>query len=198
MAIALSDGYVQTALGQTTDGDQVISCCHVLWGHETPVTCLDLSSDLDVVVSGSLEGRICVHTLRQGEFVRSIRPSPSVGASVDKIALDNHGRMVVHCAEKLHTYMINGAELCSVDAGERIHDMKISGEVLVTGGDRCHVYIRDVTSLKVLSGLDLSRHGPIRSISMTPDELNPLPQHLFIGSDDGMISIVDRDEVEKV
>jgi WD40 repeat protein len=196
MAIALSDGYVQTALGQTTDGDQVISCCHVLWGHDTPVTCLDLSSDLDVVVSGSLGGRICVHTLRRGEFVRSIFLSPNVGASVDKIAVDNHGRMVVHSAEKLHTYMINGVELCSTDAGERIHDMKISGEVLVTGGDRCHVYIRDLTSLKILSGLDLSRHGPIRCISLTPDELNPLPQHLFIGSDDGMISIVDREEVE--
>jgi WD40 repeat protein len=91
--------------------------------------------------------------------------------------------------------MINGVELCSADAGERIHDMKISGEVLVTGGDRCHVYIRDLTSLKILSGLDLSRHGPIRSISLTPDELNPLPQHLFIGSDDGMISIVDREEI---
>jgi WD40 repeat protein len=194
MAIALSDGYVQTALGQSTDGDQVISCCHVLWGHDTPVTCLDLSSDLDIVVSGSFGGAICVHTLRRGEFIRSVIPSPNQRASIDKIAVDNHGRMVMHEAEKLHTYTINGAKICSADVGERIHDMKITGEVLITGGDRCHVYIRDLTSLMILSGLDLSKHGPVRCISLTSDELNRLPQHLFIGSDDGMISIVDRDD----
>ena len=189
MAIALSDGYVQTALGQSTDGDQVISCCHVLWGHQTAVTCVDLSSDLDIVVSGSLGGRICVHTLRRGEFVRSITPSPH---PVDKVALDNHGRIVVHTAERLYLYTINGVLVCSIDVGERIHDMKITGEVLVTGGDRCHVYMRDLTSLRILSGLDLSKHGPIRSISLSSEELNPIPQHLFIGSDDGMVSIVDR------
>ena len=76
-----------------------------------------------------------------------------------------------------------------------IHDMVITGEVLITGGDRCHVYIRDLVTLKILSGLDLHRHGPIRSICLTPDELNPSPQHLFIGSDDGMISIVDREDI---
>ena len=80
--------------------------------------------------------------------------------------------------------------------------MKITGEVLVTGGDRCHVYIRDLMTLKVLSGLDLSRHArphTLRCISLTtPDELNPpVSQHLFIGSDDGMIAIVDREDSSK-
>jgi WD40 repeat protein len=198
MAIALSDGYVQTALGQSTDGDQVLSCCHVLWGHNTPITCLDLSSDIDVTVSGSVGGKVCLHTIRRGEFVRSIEPNPGTpGIPVSKLALDHHGRMVVHMGDGgLHTYTINGVCICSADAGERIHDMKITGEVLVTGGDRCHVYIRDLMTLKVLSGLDLSRHGPIRCISLTPDELNPVSQHLFIGSDDGMISIVDREEAK--
>ena len=198
MAIALSDGYVQTALGQSTDGDQILSCCHVLWGHDSPITCLDLSSDLDVTVSGSAGGRICVHTLRRGEFVRSINPPSESRAPVAKLAMDNHGRMVVHMGDgKLHTYTINGTRICSADAGERLHDMKITGEVLLTGGDRCHVYIRDLMSLRVLSGLDLSRHGPIRCISLTPGDLNPIPQHLFIGSDDGMVSIVDRKEAKR-
>jgi hypothetical protein len=71
--------------------------------------------------------------------------------------------------------------------------MKITGEVVITGGEKSHVYIRNLSTLKVLSGLDLSRHGPIRCLAMTPENLNPLPQHLFIGSDDGMISIVEHD-----
>ena len=194
LAIALSGGYVQTALGQSTDGDQILSCCHVLWGHDTPITCVDLSSDLDIVVSGSVDGKICVHSLRTGSYVRSIFPRSNKDSSIDKLALDSHGRMVVHMSDgSLHLFTVNGHLICSSDAGERIHDLKISGEVLITGGDRCHVYIRDLKTLRVLSGLDLSRHGPIRCISLTPDDLNPIPQNLFIGSDDGMISIVDRD-----
>jgi len=121
-------------------------------------------------------------------------PLADVAAPIDKVIVDGHGRIVAHTVEKLFVYTVNGVVLCSADTGERIHDMVITGEVLVTGGDRCHVYIRDLTSLRVLSSLDLSRHGPIRSITLTPDELNPLPQILFIGSDDGMISIVDREE----
>ncbi len=199
MAIASSDGYIQTALGHPTDGEQILNCCHVLWGHDTPITCVDLSSDLDVTVSGSAGGKVCVHSLRRGEFIRAIQPATKTGitkVAVAKLALDKHGRMVVHMVDgMLHTFTINGVCLCAADAGELIHDMVITGEVVITGGDRCHVYIRDLVTLKILSGLDLYRHGPIKSITLTPDELNPSPQHLFIGSDDGMISIVDREDI---
>ena len=65
-------------------------------------------------------------------------------------------------------------------------------EILVTGGDRCQVLVRRLIDLQVCSMLDLSRHGPIRCIEFTPTELNPVEQFLFIGSDDGMITIVDE------
>lgn len=203
MAIAMADGYIQTAMGQSTgEGEQILGCCHILWGHDTPITCVDISCELDVAVSGSRGGKICVHSLRRGEFIRSIRPLTKPGfikVAISKITLDKHGRMVIFTSDGLlHAYTINGVCLCTTEAGERIHDMAITGEVLITGGDRCHVYIRDLTTLKILSGLDLSRHGPVRSISLTPEELNPVPQHLFIGSDDGMISIVDRDDIGAV
>jgi WD40 repeat protein len=101
--------------------------------------------------------------------------------------------MVVQMSDlQLHTYTINGTCLCSVDAGECIHDMKITGEVIVSGGTSGRCLIRSLTTLRVLSGMDLSRHGPIRCISFTADDL-PIPQHMFIGSDDGMISIVEHD-----
>jgi WD40 repeat protein len=194
MAIALSDGYVQTAQGHMNDGDQILSCCHVLWGHDTPITCLDLSSDLDVTISGSMGGLICIHTIRRGDFIRSIQAPCKDGSPVSRLALGSHGTLVVQMGDNgLHTYTINGVRLCSVDAGERLHDMKITGQTLVTGGDRCYVYIRNLMTLQILSMLDLSRHGPIRCLSLTPEELNPIQQFLFIGSDDGMITIVDKE-----
>ena len=198
MAVALSDGYMQTALGQSNDGERILSCCHVLWGHETPITCLDLSPDLDVAVSGSANGLVCVHSIRRGDFIRSFRPPCEENVAVSRIALDTYGRMVVHMEDhSLHTYTVNARRLCSIDAGERLHDIKITEEMVVTGGDQCHVHIRSLTTLKVLSLLDLSRHGPIRCIAFTPADLNPATQYLFIGSDDGMITVVDKqDEVK--
>lgn len=195
MAIAITDSYIQASLGKRTRSDQILSCCHVLWGHDSPVCCVALSCNLDVAVSGSGRGKICVHALSSGKLIRFFSPSQSSkNIAIDKICVEIHGRMVIHTADRmLYTYTINGVCLCSIDARERINDLQITGEVLVTGGENCHVYIRHLTTLKVLSGLDLSRHGPIRTVSLTPDDLNPIPQHLFIGSDDGMISIVEHD-----
>jgi hypothetical protein len=202
MAIALADGYVQTSLGVSNDGDQVLSCCHVLWGHDAPVTALGLDSALDVVASGNQSGLVCIHTIRRGEFVRSFRvPSSSesdkeCSGAVRKIALDSIGNMVIHMSDYgLHTFTANAVLLKSTNAGELIVDMTICsrGEILISGGMNCQVMIRSVHDLQVLSLLDLTRHGPIRCISLTPDDLNPTKQFLFVGSDDGMITIVDED-----
>ena len=204
MGMALSDGYVQTALGASNDGGQVLSCCHVLWGHDTAVVAIDLDSDLDAVVSGSVSGLICVHTLRRGEFIRSFRApvlqNRTSGGAVSKLALDTTGTMCIHMQDDgLHSFTVNAVRLCSTNAGEQLTDMKICsrGEMLVTGGSRCQVLIRTVADLSVCAKLDLSQHGPIRCISLTPDDLNPSQQFLFIGSDDGMITIVDEDPSKK-
>lgn len=205
MAIALSDGYVQTVLGASNDGGQVLSCCHVLWGHTSAVTCVGLDSDLDAVVSGSQSGDLCVHTIRRGEFVRSYRPPALVAGTsagaVKKVALDTTGNMVVHMEDHgLHAYTVNAVRLSWTNAGEELYDMKIcsGGEFLVTGGKRCQVLIRTVVDLNhVCSMLDLTKHGPIRCIALTPDDLNPTEQFLFIGSDDGMMTIVDEDPLKR-
>lgn len=206
MAAVLSDGYIQTALGRRPNENQVLTCCRVLIGHESPISCIALSSELDIAVSGSIGGKICIHKLRTGAFVRSFGPSTTrvtpaekkgtnqEAVPVTKIVLEEHGRMVVQTGNRqLYTYTVNGTRLCSVNAEEEIYDMKITGEVVVTGGENGRVYIRNLSTLKILSGLNLSKHGPIRCVNFTPDDLNPIPQFLFIGSDNGMISIVEQD-----
>jgi WD40 repeat protein len=159
-----------------------------------------LDSDLDAVVSGCQGGCICVHTIRRGEFIRSFYP-PSLtegrhSGGVEKVALHSTGKLVAHMSDYgLHTYTINGVRLCTTDAGEKVIDMKIcsSGEILITGGGRCQVLIRTTCDLAICAVLDLARHGPIRCLGLTPNDLNPARQYLFVGSDDGMITIVDED-----
>jgi len=170
-----------------------LRCCRVLFGHDAPIECLDMNAELDVVVSGSLS-RVCVHRLRRGDLLRSM---PTPAGLVRLVKVGETGVFVCHTANNgLHTMTINGASLAKTDAGERLHDMVLCSmdEFLVTGGDQCRVCVRSTYDLKVHAVLDLQRHGPIRSISITPTILlNPAQQFLFIGSDDGMITVVHRD-----
>lgn len=50
------------------------SLVHVLYGHDTPVTCVCASASLDAVVSSGEDGTVVVHTLWGGEYVRTITP----------------------------------------------------------------------------------------------------------------------------
>ena len=201
LANALCDGYVQTALGPSSDGEQLLQCCHVLWGHDSPITSLALSSDLDVVVSGSQTGRICIHSVHRGEFIRSFQPPPVAKTTRETvailgIALGSSGLLVVHCDDlSLHTFTLNATRFSSRKTGETLHDMRIcsNDQFLITGGEECQVKVWTIPDLSVCAVLDLSKHGPIRCIGLTPEDLNPAEQFLFIGSDDGMITIVDND-----
>eukprot|EP00593_Proboscia_inermis_P001752 CAMPEP_0171294624 /NCGR_PEP_ID=MMETSP0816-20121228/3123_1 /TAXON_ID=420281 /ORGANISM="Proboscia inermis, Strain CCAP1064/1" /LENGTH=787 /DNA_ID=CAMNT_0011766621 /DNA_START=177 /DNA_END=2543 /DNA_ORIENTATION=- len=247
MASALADTYVQTALGGTSGNGNASSnedgfqCCHILWGHESSVTCLAFNTDLDIVVSGSIDGMICVHSVRRGEFVRTIRimdhsemqeqqqqhqhqqtgynkfdpslsSSPAVNRILDqrqdvrreipgvrKLALSSGGLCVSHMDDgMLHMCTVNDVRICSVHAGDRLNAMEIcpGGEMLVTGGDNCYVIIRNMRDLGVRCVLDLSSHGPIRCLSFTSTESNPAPQFMYVGTEDGMVTIVDADPAE--
>ena len=208
MSQALADGYVKTsssASSSATTGS-VVQLVHVCFGHQSPITCISVSSDLDVVVSGSQDGTICVHSLRRGRYLRKIqarrfyletkyydatRAQKSVG--VRKIALDRHGTIIVHLNDgMLHSYSINGAVVCGADAGEKLNCMEIcaDGEVLVTGGESCHVCIRQTSDLSVRCVLDLTSHGPITAIALTPSSSDGAHQYILIGTADGKVTVI--------
>jgi WD40 repeat protein len=205
LANALCDAYVQTALGPPSDGEHLLRCCHVLWGHDSPITSLALNSDLDAVVSGSQTGRICIHSVHRGEFIRSFTPpvltkTTKGPVAIGSIALGSSGLLVVHCEDhSLHTFTLNAVRLSSRRTGEKLHDMRLcsNDQFLITGGEACQVKVWTVPDLRVCAVLDLAKHGPIRCIGLTPEDLNPAEQFLFIGSDDGMITIVDNDHFGK-
>lgn len=45
---------------------------HILYGHKEMVTCVDISNELDMVISGSLDGTVNIHTLRSGSYVKTL------------------------------------------------------------------------------------------------------------------------------
>jgi len=173
---ALIDGYVKTAQGHEKNlfvnmNDDILMCCHVLWGHDTPISALTLDTDLDVLVSGSVGGKICIHGVRCGKFIRLIdvndffegeratcaedtisSMSNSVGlkSKVRNLALHKDGVFATHIeCGLLQLYTINGAKLSCIDAGEKLNTMEMlpGGHSLVTGGESGHVIIRGLRNL---------------------------------------------------
>lgn len=143
-----------------------------LYGHDDCVTSVSVNIELDVVASGSNDGTVILHTLREGSYLRTILvgtsprnlsdgsihfDSHSMGTSSTRfrsrihwVCITNEGYLVIYLDEErlLYSYTINGRLLASKDVQERLYAFIPSedGQVLVTGGDNCLVVFRWVSS----------------------------------------------------
>jgi WD40 repeat protein len=67
---------------------------HILYGHDHEVTCVDINIELDVAVSGSKDGSVAIHTLRRGQYVRSIFHPKRLEILMVKVS--SQGQIVVY------------------------------------------------------------------------------------------------------
>lgn len=164
---------------------------HILFGHDDEVVCLAVRSDLDMVVSGSKDRTVIVHTLRQGRYVRTIR-HPNKGR-IDLVAIDDDGHIIMYSKDDLtlHAFTVNGTHLASVDTNERLHCMRVDGTFLVTGGEKRVVCVRRVFNLEVVERFDLK--SEMAAMSMAPSSIRALfvtkehPKLLLVGLADGSL-----------
>ncbi|CAN0185716.1 unnamed protein product [Ectocarpus sp. 12 AP-2014] len=82
---------VEDAAGERAPPVSPSSLLHVLYGHDTPVTCVCARADLDAIVSSGEDGTVVVHTLWGGEYVRTIIPQGDASPT-ELTALDASGR----------------------------------------------------------------------------------------------------------
>lgn len=94
--------------------EPALVCVHVLCGHQSPVTAISYSTDLDIVLSGSQSGLICLHSVRKGKFMRSI--SNALGSPVDLVLATSPGYLISHSwtDQSMHVFWINGQYRASV------------------------------------------------------------------------------------
>ncbi|PPD89462.1 hypothetical protein GOBAR_DD13582 [Gossypium barbadense] len=125
---------------------------HILCGHDDIITCLYVSVELDIVISGSKDGTCVFHTLRDGRYVRSLK-HPS-GSALSKLAASQHGRIVLYADGdlSLNLYSINGKHLASSESYGRLNCVELSGcgEFLVCAGDQGQVVVRSMNALEVV------------------------------------------------
>jgi hypothetical protein len=96
-----------------------LSCIHVLCGHTSPITSLSLSNELDLIFSGGSDGLLCVHTVRQGQYIRCM--TEMIGTSVDVVYATSSGYLIAHSWSTLQllVYWTNGQLLISKTLEDR-------------------------------------------------------------------------------
>ncbi|KAL6888469.1 hypothetical protein ACP4OV_009495 [Aristida adscensionis] len=168
----------------TKDHVIIESPCHILCGHDDIITCLFVSTELDIVISGSKDGTCMFHTLREGTYVRSIR-HPS-GAGLSKLVASQHGRLVLYSDSdlSLHMYSINGKHLASSESNSRLNCMELSccGEFMVCAGEHGQIVLRSMHSLNVVWRYE-GAGKTITSLAVTPEEC------FLAGTKDGSVIV---------
>ncbi|XP_072572045.1 neurobeachin-like protein 2 isoform X2 [Paramormyrops kingsleyae] len=168
----------------------------VLCGHDQEVTCVAISTELDMAVSGSKDGTLIIHSVRRGQFLRTLHP-PCEGclpSRVTEVQVGMEGHIVAQTLvaghspgqEKhfLHVYSVNGRQLASVPLEEQVTALCLVPDFAVLGGAQGNLYIRDLYSLK-LAVPALVLKLPILSVSVTKES-----SHILVGLEDGKLIVV--------
>uniref|UniRef100_A0A8C4WHP6 Neurobeachin like 1 n=1 Tax=Gopherus evgoodei TaxID=1825980 RepID=A0A8C4WHP6_9SAUR len=153
----------------------------ILYGHTDEVSSVSISTELDMVVSGARDSTVIIHTIRKGQYMRTLRPpcESSLLLTVPNLAVSWEGHIVVHTSiegkttlkNALHLYSVNGKYLGSENLKEEVSDM-----YFLCG----FAYF----SLN-LSISPLAMRLPIRCISVTKEY-----SHILVGLEDGKLIVV--------
>uniref|UniRef100_A0A8C0QRG5 Neurobeachin-like protein 2 n=1 Tax=Chelonoidis abingdonii TaxID=106734 RepID=A0A8C0QRG5_CHEAB len=169
----------------------------VLYGHDAEVTCVAISTELDMAVSGSKDGTIIVHTIRRGQFMKSIKPpcESSLPATVSNLAVGLEGQIIVQTTVDkfaLHLYSVNGKHLSSVPLEEQVTVLCVTEEFVVLGTMQCSLQILDLQSLQA-AVLPMPMKVPVHSVSVTKEK-----SHILVGLEDGKLIVVGAGQPSEV
>ncbi|XP_040571117.1 neurobeachin isoform X5 [Lepeophtheirus salmonis] len=142
----------------------------ILTGHDQAVTCVVISAELGLVISGSKDGPILVHTTF-GDLLRSL-DSPSGLSCPSNIALSREGLVVAHYPNgHIVSFTSNGKKLRHETHNDTLHCILLSrdGEYLITGGDRGIVEVWRTFNLALLYAFPACDTS-VRSLTLSHDQ----------------------------
>lgn len=113
------------------ESNALLSPAITLYGHTSEITCLAVSIELDLVVSGSLDGTCNIHTVEHGIYVRTIRPGLD---PIRNLHLSSQRHILIHTENRethLFLYSINGGLIRTRKLDYQTVDMILSDEHIV-------------------------------------------------------------------
>uniref|UniRef100_A0A674JLI8 Neurobeachin-like protein 2 n=1 Tax=Terrapene triunguis TaxID=2587831 RepID=A0A674JLI8_9SAUR len=150
----------------------------ILYGHTDEVSSVSISTELDMVVSGARDSTVIIHTIRKGQYMRTLRPpcESSLLLTVPNLAVSWEGHIVVHTSIEGKTTLKNALHLYSVN-GKYLGSETLKYLMYFLYG---FAYF----SLN-LSISPLAMRLPIRCISVTKEY-----SHILVGLEDGKLIVV--------
>lgn len=143
-----------------------------LTGHKSQVTCIAVSAELGIVVSGSLDGPVLIHS-NTGDLLRSLdSPNPVSYHSPKLITLNREGYIVVNYDKGgLCSFGINGKTMRHVSHNDNLQCMIISrdGQYLLMAGDNGIVEVWRTHDLNVLYTYPTC-DSSVRSLALSHDQ----------------------------
>ncbi|XP_053326637.1 neurobeachin-like protein 1 isoform X2 [Spea bombifrons] len=177
-------------------GDMSAKPVQILYGHTDEISSVAISTELDMAVSGAKDGTVIIHTIRRGQYMRTLRPpsDSSLVMTIPNLTVSWDGHIVIHSSiegkgtlknkSALHLYSVNGKHLASENLKEQITDMCISGENIVLGSRQGFLSVRDLYSLSLILS-PLTMRVPIHCVSVTKES-----SHILVGLEDGKLIFV--------
>uniref|UniRef100_A0A671PI41 Neurobeachin-like protein 2 n=1 Tax=Sinocyclocheilus anshuiensis TaxID=1608454 RepID=A0A671PI41_9TELE len=176
----------------------------VLCGHDQEVTCVAISTELDMAISGSKDGTVIMHSVRRGQYLLTLRPpcESCLPAPVAQLEVGIEGHIVAQTVmegrsagkEKyaLHVYSVNGTLLASETLDEKISALHLVPDYLIVGTQQGNLHIRELYSLS-LAVAPLALKVPVRCVSVTKES-----SHILVGLEDGKLIVVGAGKPEEV
>lgn len=139
-------------------------CVHVLSGHQSPVTALHYSHELDLLFSGSEDGSMCSHTVRKGEFARMVE-MPN-GIQVDVVYICPQGYLIAHSWQglRVNLFSLNGQRLARVMVSAKVECFLSNplSNLVVCGASDCSLSFLSLPHLGLLNSIDLTDTGGVK------------------------------------
>ncbi|XP_037907722.1 neurobeachin-like protein 1 isoform X2 [Hermetia illucens] len=160
-----------------------------LYGHDDSISCVAIYTELDLVVSGSLDGTVNVYTIKDGQFVRSLKPvgctEPYVQISFITISYQGHIAFSAldDTSHSVHVYSVNGTNLGSKYVSGRVTGLTTAGDFLVVADDAGDITMSRLYGLKPV--YDIPLHVPIQTVVVTPNNT-----HILAPLRDGRLAVI--------
>lgn len=166
-----------------------LKAVQVLAGHDKSVKCVSLSAELDMAVSGSEDGLVNVYSIKEGQFLRSLKPpSQQMDFVVSRLTLSLQGHVVIggHSRDmhSLHVYTMNGRLLQSKMVLHRTTCLLVlDHEHILHGDENGEIRVLDLYNGEVVHTLPLQM--PIQGACLSSRNT-----HLLVPLRDGKLIVV--------
>lgn len=159
------------------------------YGHDDEITCLVVNAEHDILISGSKDGTCIIHSLKNANYIRTLRPLEGLDSSVEFVCITRDANIVLYTEHYnkyfLHTYSINGKFLNSIETNERLNHIISSQDhnLIVTSSNKGKICVYDGLSLDLCHEFDIPLIG--RCIKLSNNN-----QQIWVAGDDGRLFII--------